>query len=91
MKTGKAILGVVAGVAAGAVLGILFAPQKGRDTRKKVVKKGEELADAIDQRMDQKLEAFEQQLDDVLRGFIGRISKVRNDKESVRKTEMMND
>ena len=36
MKAGKVFLGVLAGVAAGAVLGILFAPDKGSKTRKKI-------------------------------------------------------
>jgi gas vesicle protein len=36
MKSGKVILGVLAGLAAGAALGILFAPHKGEKTRKKI-------------------------------------------------------
>lgn len=35
MDTGKVLLGILAGLATGAVLGILFAPDKGSDTRKK--------------------------------------------------------
>ena len=42
MERGKVILGILAGVAAGSLIGILFAPDKGMDTRKKVVHKGEE-------------------------------------------------
>ncbi|MFZ6014344.1 MAG: YtxH domain-containing protein, partial [Bacteroidota bacterium] len=45
MNNGKAVLAVVAGVAAGVALGMLFAPDKGSDTRKKISKKGEDLAD----------------------------------------------
>jgi Gas vesicle protein len=48
MSSGKVLLGVLAGVAAGAFLGILFAPDKGLNTRKKIVKKGEDYADAKD-------------------------------------------
>jgi gas vesicle protein len=45
MKTGKVVLGLLAGVAAGAILGILFAPDKGSNTRKKIVDKGEGYAE----------------------------------------------
>jgi len=45
--SGKIVLGVLAGIAAGALLGILFAPDKGSDTRKKIVKKGEDLKDSL--------------------------------------------
>ena len=40
MGNGKILLGVLAGAAAGATLGILFAPKKGSVTRKKIIKKG---------------------------------------------------
>ena len=42
MKSGKIILGVLAGLAAGAALGILFAPDKGSETRKKIAEKGKD-------------------------------------------------
>lgn len=42
MARGRIILGVLAGVAAGALIGILFAPDKGSSTRKKIIDKGED-------------------------------------------------
>ncbi|MBP9600364.1 MAG: YtxH domain-containing protein [Lutibacter sp.] len=44
MGTGKILLGVLAGVATGATLGILFAPAKGSKTRKKIIEKGDNYA-----------------------------------------------
>jgi gas vesicle protein len=40
MSTGKAVLGTVAGLAIGGILGILFAPEKGSVTRKQIADKG---------------------------------------------------
>jgi gas vesicle protein len=44
MFQGKIIIGVLAGLAAGTLIGILFAPDKGNETRKKIVHEGEEYA-----------------------------------------------
>lgn len=53
MKSGKVLLGVLAGVAAGAILGILFAPDKGTNTRKKILSKGEDYADGLKEKFDE--------------------------------------
>ena len=38
---------MLAGLAAGAALGILFAPDKGTETRRKIAEKGSDLADSV--------------------------------------------
>lgn len=51
MSTGKILFGVLAGVAAGAIVGILFAPAKGSKTRKKIAKKGMDYADELSEKL----------------------------------------
>jgi len=53
MNSGKLLLGVLAGVAAGALLGVLFAPDKGSETRRKISKKGKDYADDLKDRFDE--------------------------------------
>ena len=43
----KVLLGVMAGVAAGAILGVLFAPDKGEETRKKLTEGSKDVADNL--------------------------------------------
>ncbi|HSO86764.1 MAG TPA: YtxH domain-containing protein [Draconibacterium sp.] len=63
MSSGKVLLGVLAGVAAGALVGILFAPEKGSTTRRKIVSKGEEYVDDLKEKfgefVDKVAEKFE--------------------------------
>lgn len=42
MKAGKVLLGIISGAAAGAVAGILFAPKKGTDTRRRIADRSNE-------------------------------------------------
>ena len=58
MSTGKVITGLVAGMAAGAILGILFAPDKGSNTRKKIVSKGEDYADDVKEKFNDAIDAI---------------------------------
>lgn len=53
MKTGKALLGVAAGMAAGAVLGMIFAPEKRSD---KKIPGEKELTDVLDKKINKKFD-----------------------------------
>jgi gas vesicle protein len=65
MSSGKLLLGVLAGVAAGALLGILFAPDKGWNTRKKISKKGEDYAEALKEKFKEFLDEFSEKFEEV--------------------------
>ena len=53
MKSGKILLGLLAGVAIGATLGIIFAPDKGSATRKKISKKRDKLTEELENKFDE--------------------------------------
>ena len=68
MGSGKVLLGVLAGVAVGATLGILFAPDKGSNTRKKISRKGDDYA-----------EELEEQFNDFIEGITKNFEKMRQE------------
>lgn len=55
MKKEKVLLGALAGFAAGAILGMLFAPKKGRVMRKSLLRKGEYAAGTAKDKFDELL------------------------------------
>ncbi|HLP94874.1 MAG TPA: YtxH domain-containing protein [Saprospiraceae bacterium] len=58
MNTGKALLGLLAGVAVGATLGVLLAPDKGSSTRKKIYNIGEGYVDEIEGKFNEFVETM---------------------------------
>jgi gas vesicle protein len=65
MSSGKVLLGVLAGVAAGALIGVLFAPDSGWNTRKKISKKGEDYADALKEKFNEFLDNISEKFEEV--------------------------
>ncbi|MDB5284383.1 MAG: hypothetical protein JWO06_3458 [Bacteroidota bacterium] len=63
MSSGKVLLGVLAGVAVGATLGILFAPDKGSNTRKKISRKGDDYAEELQDKFNEFIENVTRQFE----------------------------
>lgn len=66
MKSGKILLGVFGGLVAGALLGILLAPDKGSNTRKKIVRKGEDLVDNAKDKLDEMVEGVNSKIQNLV-------------------------
>ncbi len=52
MEAGKTALGIVLGIGVGALLGVLFAPDKGSKTRKRIRDKGQGFAEDLKGKFD---------------------------------------
>jgi gas vesicle protein len=65
MSSGKVLLGLLAGVAAGALLGVLFAPDKGTATRKKITKKSEDYVDSLKEKFNEFLDTIGEKVEEI--------------------------
>lgn len=70
MSTGKVLLGLLAGVAIGATLGILFAPDKGTKTRSLIAKKSDDYAEELEQQLSKILESISSKIETVKEDMI---------------------
>jgi gas vesicle protein len=63
MSKGNTIAGLLVGLAAGAALGVLFAPEKGSDTRKKIASKGKDSLDDLKNKYNNAIDQLTSKLD----------------------------
>lgn len=72
--SGKIVTALLAGLAAGAVLGILFAPEKGSETRDKINDSLADLGDAIKERAEEQFDQLNDFKEKVLAAVKHKIS-----------------
>ena len=65
MSSSKLLLGILGGVAAGTLMGVLFAPAEGKKTRKKILYKANSSADALKGKFDSALEAMNEKYEKI--------------------------
>ncbi|MDI1233722.1 MAG: YtxH domain-containing protein [bacterium] len=61
----KIIGALLLGAAVGGALGVLFAPEKGSDTRKKILSKGDDLTDSLKEKLNGFMEDVKKEIDTV--------------------------
>jgi gas vesicle protein len=66
MESNKVVVGVIAGVAIGALVGVLFAPAKGSKTRKKVMNKAMAYKDELQSKIEDLIDGVSEQYDSLL-------------------------
>jgi len=64
-NTGKILTAIVAGAAVGAIMGFLFAPDKGRETRRKINEQGKKIADDLKDKFRKGKEKFNDLKEDI--------------------------
>jgi gas vesicle protein len=75
MSLGKVMLGFVATVAAGAVLGVLFAPAKGSVTRKIIARQGTDYSDDVKEKFNSYIDTISEEYDSIKDGVMDLVDK----------------
>jgi len=86
MSSGKVLLGVIAGATAGALIGILFAPDKGSNTRKKISQRADDYGDELKSKFDEflssiieKYDATKEEANDLIETGKAKVQEVKSD------------
>jgi len=88
MKRGNVFLGVLAGAATGALLGVLFAPEKGSRTRKHIANKAGGYADDLKEKFEDMVDGINDKYESLMHDSKAIVSKEKGRlKEAARDTD----
>ena len=79
MKTSSTILGILGAAAAGAFLGVLFAPDKGSETRKKIKDKSKDYGDNLKGKFDGIVSTITSNVKDIIDEGKAKFNSVKED------------
>ena len=84
MKTSSTILGILGAAAAGVFLGVLFAPDKGSNTRKKITDKSKDYGDNLKGKFDGIVSSISTSGKDIIEEGKAKFNSVKEDFNNVK-------
>jgi gas vesicle protein len=84
MSSGKILLCVVVAAAVGAVFGMLYAPAKGSATRKRIVRRGTECAEDVNEKLNEYSDVVTEEYDTVKKAATDLVDKAKKKAASMR-------
>ena len=84
MKTSNTLLGILGAAAAGAFIGVLFAPDKGSNTRKKIKDKSKDYGDNLKTKFDGVVSTITSNGKDIIEEGKAKFNSVKEDFNTVK-------
>ena len=83
MSSGKVLLGIVVGAAVGAMIGVLYAPEKGSATRRRIARRGTNFAEDVKKKYNKSIDTITEGYDTVKEGAMDWVDKGKKKAASV--------